>query len=68
VINESKKTEKWMNIKVSRAIGMRISGTMLICACSEGIVRIFDCTTLQHILTLPKPPNLGNVNWFVGDK
>lgn len=38
VINEFKKTEKWMNIKVSRAIGMRLCGTNLLCGCSDGII------------------------------
>lgn len=68
VLNENLKTEKWMNIKVNRAIGLTLSGTMLICACSDGIVRIFDCGSLSHVLTLPKPPPLGKANWLVGEK
>ena len=68
MINEERKTEKWMNIKVTRANGMKITGGMILCACSDGIIRVFDCLTLQHILTLPKPPPLGKANWYIGEQ
>jgi len=68
VINKTRKIEKWMNIKVEKAHGMRVSENMILCSCSDGIVRIFDSNTLQHIQTLPKPPPLGKANWLVGEK
>jgi hypothetical protein len=46
VINENKKTEKWMNIKVAKANGMRLYGSNLVCACTDGVVRIFETKTL----------------------
>lgn len=49
VIGENKKTEKWMNIKVAKALGLWLASNMLFCACTDGIVWIFDCETLQHI-------------------
>jgi len=42
VINENKKTEKWMNIKVNKALGMRLYGQNIVCACTDGVVRIFE--------------------------
>lgn len=46
VINENKKTEKWMNIKVNKALGMRLSGTNIVCGCTDGVVRIFETSSL----------------------
>ena len=46
VINSNRKIEKWMNIKVEKALGMTISDHMILCSCSDGIVRIFDSNTL----------------------
>jgi mitogen-activated protein kinase binding protein 1 len=53
---------KWMNIRVERAFGCQVSDGKLYCACADGIIRIFECTTLKHILTMPKPPPLGGSN------
>ena len=68
VFNESRKVEKWMNIKVKTAYGLNISDHNLLCNCSDGIVRVFHTETLEHILTLPKPPILGSANQTVGMK
>ncbi|EGR34854.1 hypothetical protein IMG5_000820 [Ichthyophthirius multifiliis] len=34
----------------------------IICSCSDGLIRIFQTITLDHITTLPKPPGLLNYN------
>lgn len=39
---------------------------MLACGCSDGIVRVFRTDTLEHIVTLPKPPPLGSANIKAG--
>lgn len=46
VINENRKTEKWMNIKVNKAIGMRLYGSSVVCCCADGVVWIFETKTL----------------------
>mmetsp|Transcript_39353 Transcript_39353/g.45182 ORF Transcript_39353/g.45182 Transcript_39353/m.45182 type:complete len:184 (+) Transcript_39353:468-1019(+) len=68
VFNENRKVEKWMNIKIKKAFGLSISGHNLLCNCSDGVVRLFHTDTLEHILTLPKPPTLGSANQTVGMK
>lgn len=40
----------------------------MLCNCSDGIVRVFHTDTLEHILTLPKPPTLGSANQTIGTK
>lgn len=57
-----------MNIKINKAFGLVISDHNLLCNCSDGIVRVFHTDTLEHILTLPKPPTLGGANQAVGTK
>ena len=68
VYDKSRKLTKWMNIKVDRALSCAIGGQLLYCACTEGIVRIFSTKSLEHILTLPKPPPLGQANVESGKK
>ena len=61
VFTEERKLSKWMNIKVTRAFGCTIDATSdtLYCACADGVIRIFNPQTLQHVQTLQKPPPLG---------
>lgn len=68
VYDRSRKLTKWMNIKVERALSCVLGGDMLYCACTEGVVRIFSAKTLEHIMTLPKPPPLGQANVESGKK
>ena len=39
---------------------------ILVCGCSNGIIRCFDPTSLEHIVTLPTPPPLGALNVEAG--
>jgi WD40 repeat protein len=57
-----------MNIKVDKAFSCTIAKDYLLCACTEGTIRCFDPNTLEHIITLPKPPPLGNANVEAGVK
>ena len=56
-----------MNIKVPRAFGCHAKGGRLYCACSDGIIRVFSTETLQHLLSLSKPPPLGSTNLLAGN-
>jgi len=40
----------------------------LLCGCSDGMIRIFKASTLEHQATLPKPPPLGTANIDAGMK
>ena len=57
-----------MNIKVDKALSCTMSQDYLICGCSDGVVRLFGTKSLEHILTLPKPPPLGSANIESGVK
>ncbi len=57
-----------MNIKVDKAISCTMTNEYLFCGCSDGIVRVFGTKSLEHILTLPKPPPLGSANIETGVK
>jgi len=67
---EKKKLDRWMNIKVERAfsLGLDFSSGILYCACSEGVIRVFDSKSLKHLNTFHKPPPLGQVNFEAGIK
>jgi hypothetical protein len=57
-----------MNIKVEKAFCITITDKHLYCGCSDGIIRVFAPKTLEHIITLPKPPPLGTANIETGVK
>lgn len=62
VYDKNRKLTKWMNIKVDRALACSLGGDLLFCACAEATVRIFKTRTLEHLLTIKKPPPLGYAN------
>ena len=53
VFSEERKLSKWMNIKVTRAFGCSIDSVndTLYCACADGVIRVFNPKTLQHVTT-----------------
>ena len=67
VYDKQRKLLKWMNIKVPRAFSCSAQEGRLYCACSDGIIRIFDTESLQHLLSLSKPPPLGSTNLLAGN-
>ena len=67
VFDKERKLQKWMNIKVPRAFSCHAQGGRLYCACSDGIIRVFSTDTLQHLLSLSKPPPLGSTNLLAGN-
>ena len=68
VYDQHRKVEKWMNIRVDRAFACTAAATHLLCGCSDGTIRVFSTSTLEHIVTLPKPPPLGSANVEAGVK
>jgi hypothetical protein len=57
-----------MNIKVDKALSCTITNEYLMCGCSDGVIRVFSTKSLDHIMTLPKPPPLGSANIEAGVK
>jgi hypothetical protein len=68
VYDKNRKLTKWMNIKVEKALSCTMTSEYLFCGCSDGVVRLFGTKSLEHILTLPKPPPLGSANIESGVK
>lgn len=66
VFDKNRTLSKWMNIRVDRAFGCQVSDGKLFCACSDGTLRVFNTDKLNHIVTLPRPPPLGDTNVLVG--
>lgn len=70
IFNEEGKLSKWMDIQVPRAFSCTIDAVkeLLYCACADGIIRMFNAKTLEHITTNQKPPPLGQTNIETGVK
>ena len=66
VFDKERQLIKWMNIRVDKAFGCQVSEGRLFCACSDGVLRVFKTDTLQHIVTMARPPPLGQTNILVG--
>ncbi|CAG8573165.1 899_t:CDS:10, partial [Paraglomus occultum] len=51
--------DKWVDLQVTGAFSLDVSDKYIICACTNGIVRLFEPITLKYLGTLPKPHPLG---------
>jgi len=54
--------DKWMELHVNKGYTLCAVNNLLACGCSDGIIRCFDTESLEHIITLPRPPPLGEAN------
>lgn len=69
VFDKARKLLRWMHVKVDRAFSVCVSAEgRLVCACSDGIMRLFKSGNLEHIKTMSRPPPLGDVNILIGAK
>lgn len=70
IFNEEGKLSKWMDIQVTRAFSCTIDSQkeLLYCSCGDGIIRMFNSKSLEHIATNQKPPPLGQTNIETGVK
>jgi WD40 repeat protein len=53
---------RWVHLKTEKGISMCIYDQMLVCGCGDGIIRIFKAESLEHVVTLHRPPPLGRAN------
>lgn len=58
VFNSKRTMEAWVHLKVSSASSLSVSGDLVFCGCSNGIVRVFS-PSLSYISTLQRPHRLG---------
>ncbi|KAK2182251.1 hypothetical protein NP493_359g02037 [Ridgeia piscesae] len=57
--NEKRLLSKWVELRTSCAYCLTVGEQYLYVGCAEGIVRIFNCRTLNYLSTLPRPHPLG---------
>ncbi|XP_065833168.1 mitogen-activated protein kinase-binding protein 1-like isoform X2 [Oscarella lobularis] len=57
--NSKREPQKLVELKVSSAGCVLATETYVICGCSEGVIRLFDPSTLKYICSLPRPHSLG---------
>ena len=62
VFTAERAMDKWMDLHVGNGYVLTTSGKYLVCGCADGIIRCFDSNTMSHIVTLPRPPPLGQAN------
>ncbi|KAJ3154158.1 hypothetical protein HDU86_004700 [Geranomyces michiganensis] len=53
--NRSRQMEKWVDIKVTAGRALHVTDKYIACGGSDGILRLFDSSLLQYIMTFPKP-------------
>jgi WD40 repeat protein len=51
--------DRWIDLQVKSANSVHVTDNLIVCGCSDGIVRLFEPVTLNYIGTVPKPFNLG---------
>ncbi|CAG8514111.1 17328_t:CDS:10 [Acaulospora morrowiae] len=59
MFTEGRLMDKWVNLQVKGAHSIDVSEQYIVCACTNGIVRLFEPVTLKYLGTLPKPHPLG---------
>ncbi|KAF9925420.1 mitogen-activated protein kinase binding protein 1 [Linnemannia zychae] len=59
LFSEGRAMEKWIDLHVRGAYSINLDEKYIICACTDGFIRLFEPETLQYIVTLPKPSPVG---------
>nr|CAG4710624.1 unnamed protein product [Naegleria fowleri] len=67
MLNENRQITKWLDMKVKSAFSISVNEDIICCGCSNGIVRLFEPSTLKFKCTLPKPPKLANMTSSIAD-
>ncbi|KAG9319939.1 hypothetical protein KVV02_003067 [Mortierella alpina] len=59
LFSEGRVMEKWIDLHARGAYSVNLDDRCVICACTDGIIRLFEPETLQYIGTLTKPLPVG---------
>ncbi|KAI9287154.1 WD40-repeat-containing domain protein [Umbelopsis sp. AD052] len=59
MFKEERVLDKWVDLQVKIAFSIDISNRYIVCACDNGIVRLFEPGTLRYCGMLPRPHPLG---------
>ncbi|KAI8359604.1 hypothetical protein B0O80DRAFT_440656 [Mortierella sp. GBAus27b] len=58
--NNDRAIEKVVNLDARGAYSVNLTKDALICACTDGIIRLYEPESLEFIASLPKPPPVGS--------
>ncbi|KAK3805818.1 MAG: hypothetical protein J3Q66DRAFT_375561 [Benniella sp.] len=61
LFDENRAMEKWINLQTRGAYSVNLTEKAVICACTDGIIRLFEPETLEYIASVPKPPPVGAI-------
>ncbi|KAF8940681.1 mitogen-activated protein kinase binding protein 1 [Dissophora ornata] len=59
LFSEGRALEKWIDLHVRGAYSVNLDEKFVVCACTDGIIRLFEPETLEYIESLPKPLPVG---------
>ncbi|XP_052275032.1 mitogen-activated protein kinase-binding protein 1-like isoform X2 [Dreissena polymorpha] len=57
--NEKRQMDKWVELRSTCATCISASADYIFVGCANGIVRVFSATSLNYVVTLPRPHHLG---------
>uniref|UniRef100_A0A7M5WY06 MABP1/WDR62 second WD40 domain-containing protein n=1 Tax=Clytia hemisphaerica TaxID=252671 RepID=A0A7M5WY06_9CNID len=59
MFNERRIMDKWVELKAGSANCLEVTENYIFCGCSNGLIRVFDPTSLRFVASFPRPHNLG---------
>ncbi|KAF9937144.1 mitogen-activated protein kinase binding protein 1, partial [Modicella reniformis] len=66
LFNEGRAIEKWVNLRARGAYSINLTEKAVVCACTDGIIRLFEPEKLEYTATLPKPSPVGAFEGVMG--
>eukprot|EP00761_Pharyngomonas_kirbyi_P000005 gb/GECH01000005.1/.p1 GENE.gb/GECH01000005.1/~~gb/GECH01000005.1/.p1 ORF type:complete len:1562 (+),score=403.91 gb/GECH01000005.1/:1-4686(+) len=54
--------EKWVDLKIKEVIAVSVTQNYIACAGTDGIIRLFEPSTLSYLGTLPRPPPVAKLD------
>ncbi|KAF9969564.1 hypothetical protein BGZ73_008044 [Actinomortierella ambigua] len=67
MLNKDRTMDKFVDLQVRAGYSISMDGYCIVCACSDGIIRLFEPVTLKYHTTLPLPSPLGYSPWMSVD-
>ncbi|KAG0309187.1 hypothetical protein BGZ98_004712 [Dissophora globulifera] len=62
LFTEGRILEKWCDLRVRGAYSINLDDKHIICACTDGNIRLFEPETLEYVGTLPKLAPVGTIS------
>ncbi|CDH51194.1 mitogen-activated protein kinase-binding protein1 isoform 1 [Lichtheimia corymbifera JMRC:FSU:9682] len=59
MFKEGRVIDKWVDLQAQSAYSIAVSPNYVVCACANGVIRLFEPGTLKYCGMLPKPHPLG---------